>query len=84
MKMIFSCFRRRSFQNVIQPWWTVYNDFYLVATEVTSNFLSLAWRLRLDPIVGSNAPKPTPIYASLGHAFHPKGALPTLKCIAQY
>ena len=78
--MIFSCFRRRSFQNVIQPRWIVYDDFYSVAIEV----ISLAWRLRLDPIVGLNAPKPIPIYASLGLAFHPKGALPTRKCIAQY
>ena len=33
---------------------------YPVATEVTSNLLSLAWRLRLHPIVGSNDPKPDP------------------------
>ena len=59
--VISSCFTRRSFQNVHQPWWTVYNDFYPVATEVTSNLLSLAWRLRLHPIVGSNDPKPDPI-----------------------
>ena len=56
--MIFSYFRRWSFQNVFQPWWTVYIDFSPVAAEVTSNLLSLAWRLRLDPIVGWNAPKP--------------------------
>ena len=82
--MIFSCFTRRSFQNVHQPWWTVYNDFYPVATEVTSNLLSLAWKLRLHPIVGSNDPKPDPIYASLRLAFHPKCALSARKCIAQY
>ena len=82
--MIFSCFTRRSFQNVLQPWWTVYNDFYPGATEVTSNLLSLAWRLRLAPIVGSNATKPYPIYASLRLAFHPKCALSARKCIAQY
>ena len=46
--MIFSCFIRRSFQNALQPWWTIYNDIYPVA----SNLLSLAWRLRLDPIMG--------------------------------
>ena len=83
-RCFFSCFRRRSFQNVLQTWWTVYNDFYPVATKVTSNLLSLAWRLRLDPIVGSNAPKPNPIYASLRRAFHPKSALSARKCIAQY
>ena len=82
--MIFSCFRRRSFQNDRQPWRTVYNDFYPVATEVTSNLLSLAWRLRLHPIVGSNDPKPDPIYASLRLAFHPKCGLSARKCIAQY
>ena len=82
--MISSCFTRHSFQNVHQPWWTVYNDFYPVATEVTSNLLSLAWRLRLHPIVGSNDPKPDPIYASLRLAFHPKCALSARKCIAQY
>ena len=82
--MIFSGFTRRSFQNVLQPWWTVYNDFYPVATEVTSSLLSLAWRLPVDPIVGSNAPKPNPIYASLWLAFHPKCALSARKCIAQY
>ena len=82
--MISSCFTRQSFQNVHQPWWTVYNDFYPVATEVTSNLLSLAWRLRLHPIVGSNDPKPDPIYASLRLAFHPKCALSARKCIAQY
>ena len=82
--MIFSCFTRHSFQNVHQPWWTVYNDFYPVATEVTSNLLSLAWKLRLHPIVGSNDPKPDPIYASLRLAFHPKCALSAHKCIAQY
>ena len=82
--MIFSCFTRRSFQNVLQPWWTVYNDFYPVETEVTSNLLSLAWRFRLHPIVGSNDPKPDPIYASLQLAFHPKCALSARKCIAQY
>ena len=65
-----------------KPWWIVYNDFYPVATEVTSNLLSLAWRLRLHPIVGSNDPKPDPIYASLRLAFHPKCALQL--CIAQY
>ena len=64
-KVIFSGFTRRSFQNVLQPWWTVYNDFYPVSTEVSSNLFSLAWRLRLHPIVGSNDPKPDPIYASL-------------------
>ena len=58
--------------------------FYQVATEVTSNLLSLAWRLRLDHIVGSNTPKPNPIYASLRLAFHPKCALFARKCIAQY
>ena len=83
-KVIFSCFTRRSFQNVHQPWWTVYNDFYPVATEVTSNLLSLAWGLRLHPIVGSSNPKPDPIYASLRLAFHPKCALSARKCIAQY
>ena len=82
--MISSCFTRRSFQNVHQPWWTVYNDFYPVATEVTSNLLSLAWRLRLHPIVGSDDPKPDPIYARLRLAFHPKCALSARKCIAQY
>ena len=82
--MISSCFTGRSFQNVHQPWWTVYNDFYPVATEVTSNLLSLAWRLRLHPIVGSNDPKPDPIYASLRLAFHPKCALSARKCTAQY
>ena len=46
--------------------------------------LSLAWRLRLHPIVGSNDPKPDPIYASLRLAFHPKCVLPAGKCIAQY
>ena len=71
--MIFSCFTRRSFQNVLQPWWRVYNDFYPVATEVTSNLLSLAWRLRIHLIVGSNDPKPDP-----------KCALSARKCIAQY
>ena len=71
--MNFSCFTRRSFQNVHQPWWTVYNDFYPVATEATSNLLSLAWRLRLHPIVGSNDPKP-----------RPKCALSARKCIVQY
>ena len=74
--MIFSCFTRRSFQNVHQPWWTAYNDFYPVATEVSSNLLSLAWWLRLDPIVGSNAPKPNPMY-------HSKCALSARKCIAR-
>ena len=82
--MISSCFTRHSFQNVHQPWWTVYNDFYPVATEVTSNLLSLAWGLRLHPIVDSNDPKPDPIYASLRLAFHPKCALSARKCIAQY
>ena len=82
--MIFSCFTRRSFQNVHQPWWTVYNDFYPVATEVSSNLLSLAWRLRLHPIVGSNDPRPDPIYGSIRLAFHPKCALSARKCIAQY
>ena len=82
--MISSCFTRRSFQNVHQPWWTVYNDFYPVATDVSSNLLSLAWRLRLHHIVGSNDPKPDPIYASLRLAFHPKCALSACKCIAQY
>ena len=71
--MIFSCFTRRSFQNVLRPWWTYYNDFYPVATEATSNLLSLAWRLRLHPIVGSNDPEP-----------HPKCAVSARKCIAQY
>ena len=47
-------------------------------------FLSLAWRLRMDPIVGSNAPNPNPIYASIRLAFHPKCALSAHKCIAQY
>ena len=61
------------FQNSLQPWWTVHNNFHSVATEVTSNLLS---------IVGSNAPKPTPIYATLRLAFHPKGALSARKCIA--
>ena len=46
--------------------------------------LSLAWRLWLHPIVGSNDPKPDPIYASLRLAFHPKCALSARKCIAQY
>ena len=46
--------------------------------------LSLAWGLRLDPIVGSNTPKPNPIYASLRLAFHPKCALSARKCITQY
>ena len=82
--MIFSCFTRRSFQNVLQPWWIVYNDFYPVATEVTSNLLSFTWRLQLHPIVGSNDPKPDPIYASLRFAFDPKCALSARKCIAQY
>ena len=82
--MISSCFTRHSFQNVHQPWWTVYNDFYPVPTEVTSNLLSLAWRLRLHPIVGSNDPKPDPIYARIRLAFHPKCALSARKCIAQY
>ena len=77
--MISSCFTRHSFQDVHQPWWTVYNDFYPVATEVTSNLLSLAWRLRLHPIVGSNDPKPDPIYASLRLAFHPKCASVPIK-----
>ena len=62
----------------------VYNDFYPVATEVTSNLLSLAWRLRLHPIVGLNDPKPDPIYASLRLAFHRKCALSARECIAQY
>ena len=82
--MVFSCFTRRAFQNVLQPWWTVYSDFYPVETEVTSNLLSLAWRLRLHPIVGSNDPKPDPIYASRRLAFHHKCALSARKCIAQY
>ena len=82
--MISSCFIRRSFQNVRQTWWTVYNDFYPVATEVSSNLLSLAWRLRLHPIVGSSDPKPDPIYASLRLAFHTKCALSARKCTAQY
>ena len=82
--MIFSCFRRRSFQNVLKPWWTVYNDFYPVTTEVFSNLLSLAWRSRLDPIVCPNPLKPNPIYASLRLAFHPKCALSARKCIPQY
>ena len=43
-----------------------------------------ACRLRLDPIVGLNAPKPTPIYASIGIAFHPEGALSARKCIVKY
>ena len=51
--------------------------------KVTSNLLYLARRLRLDPIVGSSAPKPTTIYTSLWFAFHPKGALSACKCIAQ-
>ena len=38
---------------------------------------SLAWRLQLHPIVGSNDPKPDPIYASLRLAFHPKCAFRT-------
>ena len=63
--------------------WTVYNSFYPVATEVTSNLLSLAWRLRLHPIVDSNAPKPNPIDASLRLAFHHKCTLSARKCIAQ-
>ena len=87
-KKITSCFdglnQSQSFQNVLQPWRTVYNDFYPVATEVTSNLLSLPWRLRLHPIVGSNDPKPDPIYATLRIAFHPKCALSARKCIAQY
>ena len=82
--MIFSCFTRRSFQNVLQPWWIVYNDFHPVATEVTSSLLSLDWRLRLHPIVGLNDPKPDPIYASLRLAFHPECVLSARKCIAQY
>ena len=36
------------------------------------------------PIVGSNDPKPDPIYASLRLAFHPKCAWSARKCIAQY
>ena len=84
MLVIFSCFTRRSFQNVHQPWWTVHNDFYPVATELTSNLLSLAWRLRLHPIVGLNDPKPDPIYASQRLAFLPKCILSACKCIAQY
>ena len=47
--------------------------FYPVATAVTSNLLSLAWRLRLHSIVSSNDPKP-----------RPKCALSARKCIAQY
>ena len=58
--------------------------FYPVETEVTSNLLCLAWRLRLHPIVGSNDPNPDPIYASLRLAFHPKCVLSARKCIAQY
>ena len=84
--MIFSCFRRRLFQNVLQPCWTVYIDFHLVVTEVISNLLPHACsHMRLDPIAGSNAPKPNSIYASLRPAVHPKCALSARKwCIAQY
>ena len=73
--MIFRCFRRRSFQNVHEPLWTVYNYFYPVAIEVTSLLLSLAWRLRLDPIVGSNAAKPTPILCK------PTARFPSQRCL---
>ena len=47
-------------------------------------FTQLRLRLRLHPIVGSNDPKPDPIYASLRLAFHPKCASSARKCIAQY
>ena len=56
----------------------------MVELKWNSNLLPLAWGLRLDPIVIWNAHKPTPVYASLGIAFHPKGALSARKCIAEY
>ena len=38
----------------------------------------------MHPIVGSNDPKPDPIYASQRLAFNPKCALSARECIAQY
>ena len=40
--------------------------------------------MRLHPIVGSNDPKPDPIYASLRLAFHLKCVLSARKCITHY
>ena len=59
-------------------------QFTMIFTQLRLKLLSLSWGLRLDPILGSNAPKLTAIYASIRLAFHPEGALSARKCIAQY
>ena len=61
-------------------------QFTMIFTQLRLKYpqIYLAWRLRLQPIVGSNDPKPDPIYASLRLAFHPKCASSARKCIAQF
>ena len=71
-KVISSSFTRRSFQNVHQPWWTVYNDFYPVKTEVTSICSSLPGGCYCTPLWVQTTLNPIPFMQAYG------------KCIAQY
>ena len=86
--MIFSHFRQvisNCFWNMAdnpQQFFVIYNQVKFT-TVFTSNGDSsklkfalpcLVGSSQLDPIVGSNVPKSTPIYASLGLAFHPRAS----------